>query len=224
MKNFKEYLTESKKQYDFRIKIAGEFTTEQEDTMKRLLGRFTVDNTLSSVKRTKTPIQAVPLDFPQVKNCEVSIYEVTLDYPTTQYELTEYLSTELGVGKSHLVVRSPHEPTEEYQHQEPKREGALLNDPDYKEAGSPKFEDYYGDKYNSGFVKELNDNSTTLGRYAILYKKSGSADADAKGWVWGYINADGGVAETASKKGSSCTSCHSQADNIDYMLMNKYFP
>lgn len=59
-------------------------------------------------------------------------------------------------------------------------------------------------------VKELNDNSTTLGRYAILYKKSGSADADAKGWVWGYINADGGVAETASKKGSSCTSCHSQ--------------
>jgi hypothetical protein len=73
-------------------------------------------------------------------------------------------------------------------------------------------------------VKELYDNSTTLGRYAILYKKSGSSDADAKGWVWGYINADGGVAEAASKKGSSCISCHSQADNIDYMLMNKYFP
>lgn len=73
-------------------------------------------------------------------------------------------------------------------------------------------------------VKELHDNSTTLGRYAILYKKSGSADADAKGWVWGYINADGTVAEAASKKGSSCISCHSQADNIDYMLMNKYFP
>jgi hypothetical protein len=73
-------------------------------------------------------------------------------------------------------------------------------------------------------VKELHDNSTTLGRYAILYKKSGSTDADAKGWIWGYINADGTVAESASKKGSSCISCHSQADNIDYMLMNKYFP
>jgi hypothetical protein len=157
MKNFTEYLTESKKQYDFRIKIAGEFTTEQEANMKRLLGRWTVEDTLSSVKKSKTPIQSVPLDFPQVKNCEVNIYEVTLDYPTTQFELTEYLSTELGVGKSHLVVRSPNEPTEEYQQQAPKREGALLNDPDYKEAGSPKFEDYYGDKYNSGFVKELND-------------------------------------------------------------------
>ena len=76
----------------------------------------------------------------------------------------------------------------------------------------------------SFIVKELYDNSTTLGRYAILYKKSGSVDADANGWVWGYINADGDVAEAASKKGSSCISCHSQADNIDYMLMNKYFP
>lgn len=73
-------------------------------------------------------------------------------------------------------------------------------------------------------VKELYDNSTTLGRYAILYKKAESADADANGWVWGYINSDGTVAESASKKGESCISCHSQADNIDYMLMNKYFP
>ena len=157
MKSFTEYLTESKKKYDFRIKIAGEFTAEQEDTMKRLLGRFTNENTLTGFKKSKTPIQALPLDFPQVKNCEVNIYEVTLDFPTTQYELTEYLSTELGVGKQHLIVRSPFEPTEEYQNVEPKREGALLNDPDYKEAGSPQFEDFYGDKYNTGFVKELND-------------------------------------------------------------------
>lgn len=73
-------------------------------------------------------------------------------------------------------------------------------------------------------VKELFDNSTKLGRYAILYKNSGSADSDAKGWVWGYINSDGTVEEAASKKGSSCISCHPQADNIDYILMNKYFP
>ena len=157
MKSFKEHLIESKKKYDFRIKIAGEMTTEQEDTLKRLLGRFTVDNTLTGFKKSKTPIQALPLDFPQVKNCEVNIYEVVLDYPTTQYELTEYLSTELGVGKQHLVVRSPFEPTEEYQNVEPKREGALLADPDYKEAPNAQMEDFYGDKYNSGFVKELND-------------------------------------------------------------------
>jgi hypothetical protein len=157
MKSFTEYLTESKKQYDFRIKIAGEMSTEKEDTMKRLLGRFTNENTLTGFKKSKTPIQAVPLDFPQVKNCEVNIYEVTLDFPTTQFELTEYLAAELGIGKQNLVVRRPGEPSEEYQMPAEKREGALLLDPDYKEAGNPQFEDYYGDKYNTGFVKELND-------------------------------------------------------------------
>ena len=157
MKSFKEHLSESKKQYDFRIKIAGEMSAEKEDTMKRLLGRFTNENNLTGFKKSKTPIQALPLDFPQVKNCEVNIYEVILDFPTTQYELTEYLAAELGIGKKHLVVRSPFEPTEEYQMPVEKREGALLLDPDYKEAGSPQFENYYGDKYNTGFVKELND-------------------------------------------------------------------
>lgn len=154
MKTFTQYLSESTKKYDFRVKVAGEFTTEQESSLKSLLSKYSV----SGFKKTgTTPIQTLPLDFPQVKNCEVNIYEVSLDYPTTQQELTEYLSSSLGVGKSHLVVRSPFEHTEEYQHNDPKREGALLNDPDYKEAGSPQFEDYYGDKYNTGFVKELND-------------------------------------------------------------------
>jgi len=76
---------------------------------------------------------------------------------------------------------------------------------------------YEMSKTTSGFVWYKNSN-------ALLDKSSGSADADAKGWVWGYINADGTVAESASKKGSSCISCHSQTNNIDYMLMNKYFP
>lgn len=73
-------------------------------------------------------------------------------------------------------------------------------------------------------VKELYDDASTLGRYAILYKQANNPDADANGWVWGYINANGVVAASASEKGSSCISCHSQAENIDYMLMNKYFP
>ena len=154
MKTFTQYLSESTKKYDFRVKVAGEFTTEQEASMKSLLNKYAV----SGFKKTgTTPIQALPLDFPQVKNCEVSIYEVVLDYPTTQQELTEYLTSELKVNKQNLVVRSPFEHTEEYQHIEEPHTGALLDDPNYAEAGTPKFEDYYGDKYNSGFVKELND-------------------------------------------------------------------
>lgn len=73
-------------------------------------------------------------------------------------------------------------------------------------------------------VKELFADETTLGRYAILYKNPSHQDADSKGWVWGYINADGSVAVPAAEKGASCSGCHSQSENIDYMLMNKSFP
>lgn len=153
-KTFKEYLAEGQRQYDFRVKIAGEVTPEQEAKLKCLLEKFVVSN---FKKVAKTPIQALPLDFPQVKNCEVNIYEVTLDYPTTTQELTEYVGSELGLSRQNLVIRRPQEPGEEYQTPVEPREGALLNDSEYKEAGNANFEDYYGDKYNSGFVKELND-------------------------------------------------------------------
>jgi hypothetical protein len=73
-------------------------------------------------------------------------------------------------------------------------------------------------------VKELINSDKTLGRYAILYKKSNNSNADNNGWVWGYIDANGKVAFSADQRGSSCISCHSQGGSIDYMLMNKFFP
>lgn len=154
MKSFKEYLSESKKTYTFRVKVAGEFSKDQENAMESILSKYD----LAGFKKAgKTPIQELPLDFPRIKNAEVNIYEVTLAYPTTQFELTEYLATELKVSKDHLVVRSPNEPTEQYQQVAQEGSGeALLFDNEYKEAPN-NTEEFYGDKYNSGFVKELND-------------------------------------------------------------------
>jgi len=154
MKTFTEYLTESQKRYDFKIKIAGEMTNEQETALKSTLERFVTN---SFKKSGKTPIQELPLDFPNVKNLEVNIYEVSLHYPATQHELTEFVAQAVKKQTSHVVVRRPGEPSEEYQTPVAERKGALLDDPDYKEAPNAKFEDYYGDKYNTGFVKELND-------------------------------------------------------------------
>jgi hypothetical protein len=77
---------------------------------------------------------------------------------------------------------------------------------------------------NSLIVKELYDASESLSLYAILYKQPDHPMADNKGWVWGYINAGGRVVEPAANRGSACSSCHSQEGNIDYSLMNKFFP
>lgn len=155
MKAFKEYLQESAKKYDFRVKIAGDVTKESEERLESILQRFKITN----FKKTgTTPVQQFPLDFPKLQNQQVNIYEVTVDYPTTTGELTEYISSNLQISKGAIAVRRPGEPTEEYQAEKPENKGgALLNDKDYKEAPNAKFEDFYGDKYNSGFVKELND-------------------------------------------------------------------
>ena len=42
MRHLKEYLAESAKKYDFRIKIAGEVSADQEDLMKVLLEKFKI--------------------------------------------------------------------------------------------------------------------------------------------------------------------------------------
>lgn len=154
MKQFKDYLSESAKKYDFRIKVAGEFTAEQANTMKALLEKFQISGFKSA---GKTPIQELPLDFPKIKNAEVCIYEATLDYPATSWELHEYLSTNMGISADAIVVRRPGESSETQQEAVKERTEPLLTDSEYKESPNAKFEDFYGDKYNSGFVKELND-------------------------------------------------------------------
>lgn len=153
MKTFKEYLMENKKIYPFRIKIASDMTNEAENQMKTLLDRYQ----LSGFKKSaKTPIQEFPLDFPKIKNREVTIYEVNLDYPTTSYELMEYLSSNMDIARECIVVRNPNEPGEEYQKPRENREESLLSDPNYSESPNVDFKDYYGDEYNSMFLKELN--------------------------------------------------------------------
>jgi hypothetical protein len=153
MRSFKEYLTESVKKYDFKIKVAQECTSDQETKLKGVLERFSV---AEFKKSGKTPIQQLPLDFPQLKNTEVHIYEVTLNYPTTSNELQQYLSAEMGISESRLVVRNPNEPQEEYQKPVAERTGALLNDSTYKEAPNANADDFYGEKYNTAFLKSLN--------------------------------------------------------------------
>lgn len=154
MKTLKEYISESfqGKKYPFKLKIAGDLAEDTETKIKSLLEKFGVDK---FAKISTTPIQSLPLDFPTMNNVNVSIYEVTLNYPTTPQELHGYICGNAKLPAGSVVVRNPLEPTEAYQEETEKRKGALLDDPDYKEAGKIKSEDYYGGKYNQNLLKEL---------------------------------------------------------------------
>lgn len=125
MKSFKDYLTESKKTYPFKIGVAGPLDKGFADKLESALEKFGVVK-LSPGK--KTPIQERPLDFPQLQNMEVTYFETELNYPTTQAVLQEYLGRLCEVGLSHIVVRNPNEPIEQYQaEQSDEPYEALLN-------------------------------------------------------------------------------------------------
>jgi hypothetical protein len=112
MKTFAEYLTESKKTYKFKVRVAGELPENFADKLESALTKYDIVG-ISAGK--KTPITEKPLDFPQLSNMEVTHYEVEVNYPVTAYVLEQYLVTETGTHHSHIIVRGEGDPIERYQ-------------------------------------------------------------------------------------------------------------
>ena len=111
-KLFSEYLTESKRVFEFKVKIAGELPEGIEDRLESVMQKFTVRN---FTKGKKTPIQKRPLDFPQLENTEVTFFEAEVEYPTTPQVLQSYLGNCCDIPQSHINVRTPEDPREAYQ-------------------------------------------------------------------------------------------------------------
>ena len=114
MSTFKEYLTESTKSYDYKIKIAGEPKDIDKTRLETALQKFELAK-MSAGK--STPIQSLPLDFPALSNEAVTIFDVTTNYPAAVREMKEYIADYLNISPAMIVVRKPNEPSEEYQEQ-----------------------------------------------------------------------------------------------------------
>jgi len=156
MSTFQDYLTESTKSYDYRIKIAGEPKDIDKNALETALQKFDLAK-MSAGK--STPIMTLPLDFPRLSNEQVTIFDVTTNYPESPRVMHEYLSDLLRIPMTHMVVRKPGEPTEEYQNDmqvAKKSEYAnKLHDIEYKDAPKVNAEDYHSTKANMGLLKEL---------------------------------------------------------------------
>ena len=156
MSTFKEYLTESAKSYDYKIKIAGDIDKNFATKMETALGKFEVSK-MSAGK--KTPIQSLPLDFPAIKNESVTIWDVTTNYPASVREMSEYIADYMRISPACVVVRKPGEPTEEYQEQIANATKSeyknKLQDIEYKDAPKVNAEDFHSTKANMSLLKEL---------------------------------------------------------------------
>ena len=156
MSTFKDYLTESTKSYDYKVKVAGTIADDFASRMETALQKFEVAK-MSAGK--KTPIMTLPLDFPALSNESVTIFDVTTNYPVAVNTLKEYLADYMNMNSSLIVVRKPGEPTEEYQADmqigQKSEYANKLMDIEMKDAPKVKAEEHFGDKYNMGLLKEL---------------------------------------------------------------------
>ena len=156
MSTFAKYLTESTKTYEYKVKIAGDIGKDFTTRLETALQKFEVQK-LSAGK--KTPIQSLPLDFPAIKNESVTIFNLSTSYPVSVRELKEYIADYMRISPAMVVVRTPDEPTEEYQEQianAGKSEYVnKLHDIEYKDAPKTNSEDFHSTKANMSLLKEL---------------------------------------------------------------------
>jgi len=154
MKTFKEYLTENKKVYSFKIKVAGELPEKFQEGLKARLDRCKV---VTLEKQATTPIQKTPLDFPTLQNKEVTVFEVICEYPITAPEIAVDIKN-MGLDEDCFRVRGSNEPSEQEQvlaDAEPSGQ-ALLDENDLDQGNTKiKHKDYFGNDFNKSFLKDL---------------------------------------------------------------------
>lgn len=150
MRKFSDILTESKKTYNFIIRVAGDLPEGCENSMKTSLEKFDLVS-FSGPKRT--PIQETPMDFPQLQNVEVHTFEAEVNYPTVGHILEQYLVNCCGIPHSHLNVRVPGEPIElEQQEKTEEVYKPLIGEDDF---GGESAQESVGENRVMDLLKEL---------------------------------------------------------------------
>jgi hypothetical protein len=155
MKSFTEYLKEEKeaKKYTFKVKVAGDLPDNCEDCMETALQKYQV---CKFSKGKSTPIQASLLEFPNIKNSSMTIFEVELDYPTTSAVLSELLANCTGIARDCIRVRTPLEEANAAIEQEnvvdEKTDRKALLSQDY---GKENNQSLVGDKHVLSLLKDL---------------------------------------------------------------------
>lgn len=149
MKTFSQYLTENKKVYNFKIKVAGDLP---ENFIKDLKTRMDKCKVVTLDESSTIPVQLLPIDFPELKNMDVHIIEFISEYPVTAPEITSELLS-MGLLAEHFRVRGSNEPSEMDQAVLDQIVGQGMKPA--TEDIKIKHKDYFGDDFNKDFLKEL---------------------------------------------------------------------
>jgi hypothetical protein len=159
MKNFLEYLTDSEKTYEFRIKIANVDPAEHLEKIENALEAFDV---ASISKPKRLPIKESDIDFPNMPNCQLYLMDIVVKYPCNEEQIRTVVSQRACIPANNVFVVPKNHPEEQRRWNEDGAsdireyvKGEAVLDKPYKDDPKAKAA---GDAY-SGFMtilKELN--------------------------------------------------------------------
>ena len=96
MKKFQQYLAESERTYDYRIKVVGDVPSDYWKELETKLSQFDI---VKMSKPKSTPVMATLKDFPEQKNQSVTMADVSFRYPAIEPQIQQ-ISQLLGVQPS----------------------------------------------------------------------------------------------------------------------------
>ena len=154
MKNFQEYLAESQRTYNYRIKIVGDIAPDFVKMLEEKLKQFDPVK-ISAVK--KTPIQAKPADFPAAANESVASMDVEFRYPAIEPQIQQ-LAQLLGLNPNRirLLTTAYEDSMAEEKDKIEEQNKDLLTDTDYPAPDAEQRalkKDYSADPYQHAVLK-----------------------------------------------------------------------
>jgi hypothetical protein len=154
MKNFQEYLAESQRTYNYRIKIVGDVAPDFVKMLEEKLRQFDPVK-ISTIK--KTPIQAKPADFPAAANESVASMDVEFRYPAIEPQIQQ-LAQLLGLNPNRirLLTTAYEDSMAEEKDKIEEQNKDLLTDTDYPAPDAEQkalSKDYSADPYQHAVLK-----------------------------------------------------------------------
>ena len=129
MKKFQQYLAESERTYNYRIKIVGDVAP---DFIRQLEERLKQFDVVKIAKPKTTPVQLKPADFPKHSNDSVTSMDVEFRYPAIEPQIKEIAQLLFLDPNRIIMLTVPHEQgmtAEKTKIQDQNRD--LLTDTDY---------------------------------------------------------------------------------------------
>lgn len=106
MKNFKDYLAESQRVYDYRIKLVGDVPADFVRALKEKLDQF---DPVKFGDLKQTPVQLNPADFPNYPNERVSSMDVSFRYPAIEPQIQQIVQILGGDPNRVRMLTVPYE-------------------------------------------------------------------------------------------------------------------